>query len=242
MPGFVTTSWDDGGSLDLKLASALRSHGLTGTMYWSVAADQFPSASESETAAIIDLGMEIGSHTMTHPDLTAIDGDTLRWELTESKTRLETLVGAEVSSFCYPFGRFNKQASEAVRGAGYRIGRTTVGFRNTVGSDPFRMPVTIQMYPHGPRVHVSHAVKELNVSGLGRWLTTYGRATDLLKLVETATRDAERSGGVMHLWGHSWEIENYDLWGVLDDALEIVSGATGLLPVTNGELAARAFA
>ena len=242
MRPYVTTSWDDGGVFDLKLAELLRGYGVAGTLYWTVDFDRFPLPSPKDAEEILSLGMEIGSHTMTHPDLTAIDDEALRWELSESKVRLEALTGSEISSFCYPFGYFNRRASEAVDAAGYLLGRTTVGFRKDLGSDPFQMPVSIQLYPHGRRVHVTHALKERNGIGLGRWLTAYKADSDLVSLAATALDEIRRTGGVLHLWGHSWELEEFDLWERVEVILETVAQHDDVAYVTNGQLMAAAGA
>lgn len=236
MRPYVTTSWDDGDVLDLRLAELLRRYGVSGTLYWSADADRFPLPKPKEAEEILALGMEIGSHTMTHPDLTAIDDDALRWELAESKVRLESFTGREISSFCYPFGYFNRRASEAVEAAGYLLGRTTVGFRKDLGPDPFQMPVSIQLYPHGRRVHVTHALKERNGIGLTRWLTAYRAGSDLAALTATALDEIRGTGGVLHLWGHSWELEEFELWESLEVILETIAGHDDVSYVTNGEL------
>jgi peptidoglycan/xylan/chitin deacetylase (PgdA/CDA1 family) len=238
MSAYVTTSWDDGGAFDLRLAERLREHGVSGTFYWTVDAERFVMPGASEAEEILALGMEIGSHTMTHPDVTAIEADVLQWELEESKKQLEALTGREVSSFCYPFGHFNDRAGAAVASAGYRLARTAVGFRNDLGSDPFQMPVTIHVYPHGRRVHASHALKEKNIIGLARWLTSYKAGTDLVALTEAALDELENKGGILHLWGHSWELEELGLWDTLDELLQMVSDRPGITHVTNAELMA----
>lgn len=236
MHAYVTTSWDDGGAFDLTLAERLREHGVSGTFYWSVDCDRFPMPSPKEREEILALDMEVGSHTMTHPDLTATEGDSLVWELEESKTRLEAMTGREVSSFCYPFGYFDRRTSEAVARAGYSLGRTTVGFRKDLGADPFQMPVTFQVYPHGRRVHASHAVKERNGIGLGRWLSVYRAGKDLGALTSAALDEVRATGGFLHLWGHSWEIQEYGLWEALDQVLGVVQDHPDFSCVTNGEL------
>lgn len=238
MRAYVTTSWDDGGVFDLKLAELLGSHGVRGTFYWTVDSERFPMPSRKASEEILALGMEVGSHTMSHPDLTAIDRDAMQWELVESKVRLEALTDHEVSSFCYPFGYFNRTACEAVAAAGYRLGRTTMGFRKDPGSDPFHMPVTIQLYPHGRRAHLSHAAKERNWIGLGRWLTSYRAGTDLVALAANALEEIQRTGGILHLWGHGWELEEYGLWESLEHVLRTVAGHGDVSYVTNGELIA----
>ena len=41
--------------------------------------------------------------------------------------------------------------------------------------------------------------------------------------------------GVVHLWGHSWEIDRMQLWTQLDDALSILSELPGARFMTNRE-------
>lgn len=54
-------------------------------------------------------GIEFGSHTRTHPDLTRISNTEARRELTESKSIIEEKLGTKVSTFAYPFGKYNQQ-------------------------------------------------------------------------------------------------------------------------------------
>lgn len=64
-------------------------------------------------------GVEIGSHGLTHLDLTKADDLTLKAEVAESRAQLEELTGAPVAGFCYPYGKLDARAVEAVREAGY---------------------------------------------------------------------------------------------------------------------------
>ncbi|MEU8968468.1 polysaccharide deacetylase family protein [Streptomyces monashensis] len=66
-----------------------------------------------------DAGVEIGSHGLTHRDLTRADDAQLRDETAESRALLADLTGAEVTGFCYPYGTVDRRAVEAVRAAGY---------------------------------------------------------------------------------------------------------------------------
>jgi hypothetical protein len=43
------------------------------------------------------------------------------------------------------------------------------------------------------------------------------------------------SGGVWHLYGHSWEIEREQLWPQLEQLLQYVSGRKGVAYRTNGQ-------
>ncbi|MEU6179727.1 polysaccharide deacetylase family protein [Streptomyces coeruleorubidus] len=64
-------------------------------------------------------GVEIGSHGLTHVDLTKADDLTLKAEVAESRAQLEELTGAPVDGFCYPYGTIDARAVQAVREAGY---------------------------------------------------------------------------------------------------------------------------
>lgn len=62
-------------------------------------------------------GMEFGSHTLTHPDLTKISLDDAKNQIFDSK--------GEWSVFCYPSGRYNEQTMTLVKEAGYLAAVTT---------------------------------------------------------------------------------------------------------------------
>ncbi|KOU67275.1 polysaccharide deacetylase [Streptomyces sp. MMG1533] len=64
-------------------------------------------------------GVEIGSHGLTHVDLTRADDVTLKAEVADSRSRLAELTGAPVDGFCYPYGTVDERAVAAVRAAGY---------------------------------------------------------------------------------------------------------------------------
>lgn len=68
---------------------------------------------------LADSGMEIGSHTRTHPDLTTLSEPELEEEISGSRKELEDLLGQEVLSFAYPYGRISAASVNAVRQAGY---------------------------------------------------------------------------------------------------------------------------
>jgi len=70
-------------------------------------------------------GMTIGSHTLSHPNLTRQSPARLTAQVQGSKTQLEQHLGHPVVDFCYPSGRYNSTAVAAVRAAGYRDATTT---------------------------------------------------------------------------------------------------------------------
>lgn len=69
-------------------------------------------------------GVEFGSHTLTHPRLSKVSDAQLHREVTDSKHRIEELLGVEVTSFAYPFGDIESRVCTAVAGAGYKLAFT----------------------------------------------------------------------------------------------------------------------
>lgn len=71
-------------------------------------------------------GVEIGSHTVSHANLSRLSAAAASVEVTASKQALEGLVGHPVVSFCYPSGRFTSSVAAAVEAAGYHDATTTM--------------------------------------------------------------------------------------------------------------------
>lgn len=87
---------------------------------------------------LIEAGWCLGSHSLTHPDLTRVDIKTLHKEVRESKERLQELFGKEIDYFSYPFGRFNERVIETVRESGYKFAFCSLPW--TKATDPMLIP------------------------------------------------------------------------------------------------------
>jgi peptidoglycan/xylan/chitin deacetylase (PgdA/CDA1 family) len=86
--------------------------------------EAFAFLSWAETRKLRDQGFEIGSHTENHPILSALDPQSLKVELSESKRVIEEQLGAECAAFAYPNGRrcdVSDIAIEAAGQAGYKV-------------------------------------------------------------------------------------------------------------------------
>src|SRR3989338_11510837 len=98
----VTTSWDDGNKLDLKLLGLLEKYNLKGIFYPAKGSRYF-SLSEQELKEIAK-NQEVGAHTLSHPHLTKLDESEAKKEIFASKNYLENFLGREIKMFCYPYG------------------------------------------------------------------------------------------------------------------------------------------
>lgn len=57
--------------------------------------------------AIDDAGLEIGTHSNTHPDMVKLDKTTMKSELETSISKIKAVTGKDVSLFRAPFGSYN---------------------------------------------------------------------------------------------------------------------------------------
>ncbi len=96
----------------------------------------------SEVREMQSHGISFGSHLLNHRDLTRLDVTEAKLELAGSKRLIEDQVGAECSSFCYPWGRHDKRSVRAVEQAGYRNAVIAIQGRFSKGhlSDLYRIP------------------------------------------------------------------------------------------------------
>lgn len=69
-------------------------------------------------------GIEFGSHTMSHADLTRLDPKTIADELQQSRKDIENHVGESVTLFSYPFSQLNREIKRLAAQAGYQAACT----------------------------------------------------------------------------------------------------------------------
>lgn len=123
----IILTFDDGyRSVYTEAFPLLKEYGFRATLYLHTAKINTPGGLTTEmTKEMAGYGLEIGSHSLTHPDLTKISPAKLRNDIRLSKKQLEELTGQEVTTFCYPAGRYNSRVREEVMKAGYLGAVTT---------------------------------------------------------------------------------------------------------------------
>jgi peptidoglycan/xylan/chitin deacetylase (PgdA/CDA1 family) len=225
MKAIITTSWDDGHPLDLKLAELLRKYGIPATFYIPLdyRGERLTSASQVREIA---MDLDIGGHTYHHVNLTSVSEQEALQEISDGKKRLEDIVDRKLLSFCYPYGYTNSRVSAIVKEAGF-LGARTTGLLSRRIQDPFTIKTTV----YAARQWPTHLFKEsffardrrffYFVVKNGLFLQPWHRiALETLKFVV-------ENGGVWHMWGHSWEIDENDDWAHLESVLREISMLTG---------------
>ena len=99
---------------------------------------------EDQVRRLRAAGMVVGAHTVTHPILARTDESTARREISESKDRLQAILGEPVKLFAYPNGKpvddYGAAHVAMVKSAGYAAAVSTAWGAASSASDLFQLP------------------------------------------------------------------------------------------------------
>ncbi len=141
---FVTTSLTDCPDADQQ-AHAAR-HNLLGAILERPSTTGRIAMSWDELRQLRARGHQVGSHTHSHARLGEdVDPGTVRSEVFDSKARLECMLAAPVSSFCWvggELGSYSRHAADCIREAGYEFAFQTTCALTTARTNPHQIPRT----------------------------------------------------------------------------------------------------
>lgn len=220
----VTFSFDDGETYDEKLCEMFRRYGLRASFglrsnYFGKHGDlyredgQFYRSYETirkEDVSRIYRGFEICSHGANHRSFDKLTWEELEEEIGSDQKILKELTGQEIIGAIYPGGNFNDLCIKNLKKLGIRFCRTCDD-----GTYPTGIP------------------KE--------WLawvpTCHFKDSNLPDLINSFTNDTEEEVKILHVFGHSYELEfkDRDWWGYMEDICRAVRGIPGAKFLTLGE-------
>ena len=183
----LAITFDDGFANFEELAwPMLRQYALPVTMFVvtdHVGRDNAWSSAKRATVPILPLmswqtlgrltqeGLRLGSHTRTHPNMRLISNSSLIDEVEGAAARIKSEIGYRPSSFCYPYGAFDRVVSDVV-GSTHSIACTTELRPVRTDEDPLQLPRLDAYYFRRP------GLLETWGSGAFRryvWLRAHGR-------------------------------------------------------------------
>lgn len=222
----ITTSWDDGALEEFKLAEILNKYNIPATLYIPRRNLERPVITEKQIKEL-STQFEIGGHTLNHVFLTTVPAS-LQWQEIEGcYAWLKEILDFSPVSFCAPKGLYTVGIVNMVKKAGFSNLRTTHLLDNKgVGTIINGLPLlhtTLQLYEHKRMTYLKHLIKRNKTSNLIQWLSMHAEKDLLLLTEKQLTAIRKRGEGCFHLWGHSWEIEKYQLWKKLESICKFLS-------------------
>lgn len=153
-PRSVVITFDDGyRNFYTMAAPRLRERGLPAALFLTVGKiaaapraegdwepeDDVRYLSWPEVVELRDGGVEIGSHTCTHPMLSQLPFEEAERELRDSLREVARHTGDEAPPFAYPFGDYTAELAERTRTLGYSCALTTDAGTNGEGEDLYKL-------------------------------------------------------------------------------------------------------
>lgn len=92
-----------------------------------------------QIARLLETGVEIGCHTVRHPNLTLCTDAAIHAEVTLARSALRELTGAEATGFAYPSGLVDPRVARAVKAAGCNYALAVDGRPNVGKTDRYRI-------------------------------------------------------------------------------------------------------
>jgi hypothetical protein len=124
----------------------------------------------------------------------------------------------------------------AVKEAGYSGARTVRMLATRPDFDPFEMPTTVQIFPHTRSTYFRNVARARKFEGLQVYVTQLAMLGNWIELGKSLFDSVQRTGGIWHLYGHSWEIDALGLWDGLRAILDYVCCREGTVYLTNSEV------
>lgn len=216
----VSFSWDDGAVEDLKLMDMSLKFNIPGIFFIPVTNEERKVMSVEDIKTLSNNNFEIGAHTYSHAYLTELSVEKAEDEIISGKDFLEQILGREVPHFCFPGGKYTRRLVETSKK--YFRSARTADTGALMKTDSFLIKPTFQFYNRGKISLIYNSL--INISPVFR-ITLFKVLTpgyfEMIKEIISVLVSTPGYNNII-IWGHSWEIEEYDLWEYLRDLFQFI--------------------
>ena len=220
----LTFSFDDGVTQDIRFIDILNKYNLKctfninsellgkeGSLIRNSRTVNHTKVNKCDVKSIYQ-GHEIAVHTLTHPDLTAIEDSEIIRQVEQDRLNLSDIAGYEVVGMAYPGGGVNNNEHVAnifKDNTGVKYSRTIVSVHNFDLQD--------NLYRFNPSV----------------WHCDMDKMFELADEFISLKTDVPQ---IFYIWGHTFELDAYNLWDRFEEFCQFVSNKTDIFYGTNKEI------
>lgn len=214
----LSFSFDDGNIDDKPLIDILNKYSLKGTFNlnsglltenasWNFKGIKIVRHLNFSDIGDLYKGHEIAAHSYNHPDLTKLNSNDIRNQISLDIKLLNFLFNTDIEGFAYPMGTFNDEIGKILCDNGILYGRTVLPSYN------FDLPECPIFW--NPTCHfMDERIEEL--------------ANEFLNL--------ENTNAVFYIWGHSYELLNDEDYKRFDNLCKLLSNREDIAYLTNIEI------
>ena len=221
----ITFSFDDGVTQDIRLIEILNKYGLKGTFNlnsaklgllgepwkvdWGEVSRVIINASQVKS---VYQGHEVAVHTLTHPNLTTLNDETVVRQVEEDRKALTELCGYPVIGMAYPCGGVNNDE----RVAKLIADNTSIRYSRTITST------------------YSYQLQKGNLLRFNPTLHFLDERTE--EVVEKFLALETDEPQLLYIWGHSYELDySESRWERFESLCKMLSGKEDVFYGTNKE-------
>lgn len=217
----ITFSWDDGAYEDLKLMDLSLKYDMPGIFFIPAVNQERPVMRRTDIKTLANNNFEIGAHTYSHSYLTLLPQKEAEEEILKGKHFLQELLSQEIPHFCFPGGKSNsnlinysKQHFSSAR---------TADTGALLNHQSFLIKPTFHFYNRGRKSLIYNSFK----NSITLCKSTIKQVTndDYFSLIQSIIIDLANSENLNNIiiWGHSWEIEEFDYWDKLEELFMFIN-------------------
>ncbi len=219
----VTFSFDDGVTQDIKTIEILNEYGLKATFNLNSSVlgcvgpeDRYGARHDRVLASKVSevyKGHEIAAHTLAHPNLTALDEETIIRQIEIDRRLLKELCGYDIVGMAYPCGGVNNDE----RVAGIIAKNTPVRYARTLTST-HNFDIQTELLRFNPTVY-------------------YMEEGVVERLIDEFLEKETKEPQLFYLWGHTYEFDsNGGSWHRFENICKKLSGKADIFYGTNKEV------
>ena len=220
----ISSSWDDGAIQDLRLGELLSKYQIHSVLYIPIKNHERAVITKEQIKELSKIpNIEIGSHTYNHIYLTTVPYDISLQEVKNGRNALEDILGCSVPKFCYPGGKFTPQITEGIKPIVEKA--RTCNIMSIKKDSSFNSDTTCHFMYRPLKSYIKqillHAPIILRPKLLKWAFCNRINLYDLINIFVDYASEKEDDLNI-HIWGHSWELEQYNLWVELEKTLQLL--------------------